>query len=87
MTQSPQPRTVLFDHDGGIDDLLSLLMVLAMPHITLAGIIITPADCFLRPAMSATKKILRFFDQTDIELSAGDLLGVNSILVRATDRG
>ncbi len=77
MTHSLQPRTVLFDHDGGVDDLLSLLMLLAMPHIKLAGVVVTPADCFLRPAVSATLKILRMFNRTDIELSTGDLHGVN----------
>jgi purine nucleosidase len=68
---------VLFDHDGGFDDLLSLMMLLAMPHIELAGIVVTPADCFLRPAVSASLKILRFFDREDVELSAGALHGVN----------
>lgn len=77
MTQIPRPRTVLFDHDGGYDDLLSLMMLLAMPHIELAGMVVTPADCFLRPAVSASLKILRFFGREDIELSAGTLHGVN----------
>ena len=77
MAQSPKERTVLFDHDGGFDDLLSLMMLLAMPHITIAGIVITPADCYLRPAVSASLKILRFFERTDIELSEGTLHGVN----------
>jgi inosine-uridine nucleoside N-ribohydrolase len=77
VTQTPQKRTVLFDHDGGVDDLLSLMMLLAMPHINLAGIVVTPADCFLRPAVSASFKILRFFGRLDIELSEGALHGVN----------
>lgn len=77
MTASPQKRTVLFDHDGGVDDLLSLMMLLAMPHIDLAGIVVTPADCFLRPAVSTTSKILRFMERADIEVSEGALHGVN----------
>ncbi len=77
MAQSPKQRTVLFDHDGGVDDLLSLMMVLAMPHIKLAGVVVTPADCFLRPAVSATLKILRLFDRLDIAVSEGHLHGVN----------
>ncbi|MDX1524540.1 MAG: nucleoside hydrolase, partial [Anaerolineae bacterium] len=78
MINSPKPRKVLFDHDGGVDDLLSLMMLLAMPHIDLVGVVVTPADCFLRPALSATLKILRFFDRLDIEVSAGTLHGVNA---------
>ncbi len=78
MAQPPKKRAVLFDHDGGVDDLLSLMMLLAMPHINLAGVVVTPADCFLRPAVSATLKILRLFDRLDIEVSEGTLPGVNS---------
>jgi len=74
---SPKPRNVLFDHDGGVDDLLSLMMLLAMPHINLIGIVVTPADCFLRPAVSASLKVLRFFGRLDIELSEGSLHGIN----------
>jgi purine nucleosidase len=54
------------------------MMVLAMPHINLAGIVVTPADCFLRPAISASCKVLRFFKRTDVEISAGTLRGVNA---------
>ena len=77
MTQSLQRRTVLFDHDGGVDDLLSLMMLLAMPHIDLSGIVVTPADCFLRPAVLATLKVLRFFERADIPVSEGALHGVH----------
>jgi inosine-uridine nucleoside N-ribohydrolase len=77
VTSPDQLRPVLFDHDGGVDDLLSLIMLLAMPHIDLQGVVVTPADCFLRPAVSASRKILRFFDRPEIELSEGTLLGVN----------
>ncbi|MCL4301502.1 MAG: nucleoside hydrolase [Anaerolineae bacterium] len=77
MAESPKKRTILFDHDGGVDDLLSLMMVLAMPHIELAGVVVTPADCFLGPATSSSLKILRFFDRLDIPVSQGMLHGVN----------
>jgi len=77
VNHSPRHRTVLFDHDGGVDDILSLMMLLAMPHLKLAGVVVTPADCFLRPAVSASLKVLRFFNRLDIELSEGRLYGVN----------
>ncbi|HET9484154.1 MAG TPA: nucleoside hydrolase, partial [Xanthomonadales bacterium] len=73
-----RPRAVVFDHDGGIDDLLSLVMLLAMPSVELRGIAVTPADCFLRPALSATLKILRWFGRSDIPVAAGRLHGVNA---------
>ena len=65
MASLPKKRTVFFDHDSGVDDILSLTMLLSMPHIDLAGVVVTPADCFLRPALSATLKLLRFFDRLD----------------------
>jgi purine nucleosidase len=68
----------LFDHDGGVDDLLSLMMLLSMSHINLAGVVVTPADCFLRPAVSATLKILRLFNRLDLDVSKGGLHGVNA---------
>jgi purine nucleosidase len=71
-------RAVLLDHDGGVDDLLSLVMLLSMPHVDLRGIAVTPADCFLRPALSATTKILRWFGRADVPVSPGRLLGVNA---------
>ena len=74
----PKKRNVLFDHDGGVDDLLSLMLLLTMPHINLVGLVVTPADCYLRPAVSASFKILRFFNRLDIEVSTGMLHGVNA---------
>jgi purine nucleosidase len=68
---------VLFDHDGGIDDLLSLTMLLAMDHVDLRGVVVTPADSYLRPALSATQKILRRFGRSDIPVAAGTLRGEN----------
>src|SRR5262245_44011344 len=53
------------------------MMVLAMPHVDLAGVVITPADCFLGPATSSSLKVFRFFDRLDIEVSQGTLHWVN----------
>lgn len=74
---TPPQRTVIFDHDGGIDDLLSLLMVLLMPHVRLAGVVVTPADSYLRPATTATQKILRLLNHMETPVSQGMLPGVN----------
>ncbi len=46
-------KNVWLDHDGGIDDLLSLLLLLQMPDIELKGVTVTPADCYLEPAVQA----------------------------------
>ena len=70
-------KKVLFDHDGGIDDLLSLMLLLTMEDIDLIGVTITPADCFLEDATVSTLKILKLFNRTDIPVAKGDLYGVN----------
>jgi purine nucleosidase len=71
-------RAVILDHDGGLDDLLCVMMLLAMPHIDLRGIVVTPADCYLGTAVSATLKILRWAGRPDIEVARGRLHGVNA---------
>jgi purine nucleosidase len=49
-------QAVVFDHDGGIDDLLSLLLLLRLPNIDVIGVSITPADCYPDDAVLSTKK-------------------------------
>ncbi|HET7844123.1 MAG TPA: nucleoside hydrolase, partial [Xanthomonadales bacterium] len=70
-------RRVILDHDGGVDDLLSLAMLLAMEDVELVGVVVTPADCYLGPALSATRKLLRWFGR-DVPVAAGRLHGVNA---------
>ncbi|MBO3270441.1 nucleoside hydrolase [Hymenobacter defluvii] len=69
---------VLFDHDGGVDDFLSLLLLLHMPHIELLGISVTPADCYLETALLTTHKLLALAQRTDIEVSGGNYHGINA---------
>ncbi len=71
-------KPVLMDHDGGVDDLLSLMLVLTMPHVALRGVTITPADCYFDWAAEATAKILDIFGRDDVLIAAGDLHGVNA---------
>lgn len=68
---------VIFDHDGGVDDLLSLMLLLTMDHIDLKAVCITPADCFLSDATTTTLKLLNLFGRQDIDVVQGDLYGVN----------
>lgn len=70
-------KRVIFDHDGGVDDLLSLVLLLTMDNIDVVGVTITPADCFLEDATETTLKILSLFQRSDIPVAKGDLYGVN----------
>lgn len=69
---------VFLDHDGGIDDLLVLLLLLRMPNKSLLGVTVTPADCFLEPALESTAKILAWQGQAHIPIGAGTYYGKNA---------
>jgi purine nucleosidase len=56
---------VLFSHDGGVDDYLSIMLLMSMDHIDVRGIVVTPADCYIEPAVSATRKILDLMGRSD----------------------
>ncbi len=74
-----QPKTPVFlDHDGGIDDLLSQILILTMEEKELVGVNVIPADCFIEPALRSSHKILQLFDRTDIPLGRSDFYGVNA---------
>lgn len=70
-------KKVIFDHDGGVDDLLSLLLLTQMDNVDLEGVVITPADCFLEDATISTLKILAMTGQKEIEVSGSRIRGVN----------
>lgn len=69
---------VFMEHDGAIDDLLSQILVLTMKDKELIGINVTPADCFIEPAIESTYKILQIFNRTDIEIGRSDYYGINA---------
>ncbi len=75
--ESVRPSRVVFDHDGGLDDYLSLLLLLSYEHIELLGISITPADTLIEGAVSATRKILDLAGRSDVPVAGGTLEGPN----------
>ena len=77
MANSDTRRRVIFDHDGGIDDLLSLLLLLRMPQVDLVGVSITPADCYPDDALISTLKILTLCGRGDIPVCVGNQTGPN----------
>lgn len=54
-------QNVYFNHDGNVDDLVSLLLMLQMPDINLTGVGVVGADSFVEPAVSASRKIVDLF--------------------------
>src|SRR4028119_1925082 len=70
-------QLVLMDHDGAVDDFLATLLLMTMEHIQPLGIIVTPADCYIHPAISATRKILDLKGRSDIPVAESTVRGIN----------
>jgi len=69
---------VFFDHDGGVDDLLSLLLLLTMPEAELAGVVVTPADCYPHYAAEATRKFMDLMGKADVPVAISSVRGVHA---------
>lgn len=68
---------VLFSHDGGVDDYLCVMLTATMNEIDLLGVVVTPADCYIEPAVSATRKILDLLERSDVPVAASTVRGLN----------
>ncbi len=68
---------VLMSHDGGVDDYLALILLMTMEHVRVLGISVTPADCYIKPAVSATRKILDLMGRSDVPVAKSTVRGVN----------
>ena len=68
---------VLMDHDGGVDDYLSTALLLTMTHLKVLGIVVTPADCYIQPAIGATRKLLDLMGRSDIPVAESTVRGLN----------
>jgi purine nucleosidase len=74
---SPPSRLVLMDMDGGVDDLMALALLLTIPDVEVIGVLVTPADCYLEPALSATRKLLALRQRTEIPVAGSQVRGQN----------
>lgn len=68
---------VLMDCDGGVDDFLSVMLLMTMESIQPIGIVVTPADCYARPAVSATRKILDLMGCLEVPVAESTVRGIN----------
>ena len=65
------------DHDGAIDDFLSLILLMTMTEVEPIGIVVTPADCYIEAAVSVSRKILDFMGRSDIPVAKSTVRGIN----------
>ena len=70
-------KKVYFNHDAGIDDLVSLFLLLQMDEVELIGVSVIPADGYLEPGISASRKIIDRFGNGAIEVARSNSRGVN----------
>ena len=71
-------RNVYFNHDGSVDDLVSLLLLLQMPDVHLTGVGVIGADAYLEPAVSASRKVIdRFGHGATLNVAASNSRGVH----------
>lgn len=70
-------QLVLMDHDGGVDDYLATALLMTMEHVQPLGIVVTPADCYIQPAVSATRKILDLMGCSHVPVAESSVRGIN----------
>jgi purine nucleosidase len=66
-------KLVLMDHDGGIDDLLSQLLLMTMEAVEVLAITVTPADCFIEPALESAISFYNFWTKNTFPWAEGNI--------------
>ena len=68
---------MLFDHDGGVDDYLSIMLLMTYDQLDGRGIVVTPADCFIHSAVGATRKILDLIGHSQVPAAESTVRGIH----------
>ncbi|HXG39633.1 MAG TPA: nucleoside hydrolase [Candidatus Limnocylindrales bacterium] len=68
---------LILDHDGGVDDYLALLLCLTFERATLEGVVVTPADCYIEPAVEASRKIVDLAGRSSVPVARSTVRGLN----------
>ncbi|MFJ8264179.1 nucleoside hydrolase [Rummeliibacillus sp. NPDC094406] len=71
-------KKVYLNHDGGVDDLISLFLLLQMEDVELVGVGVIPANPYIESALFATEKIInRFGHGITVEVAKSNSKGKN----------
>jgi purine nucleosidase len=73
MTKKP----LILSHDGGLDDYLCVMLVMQFTNVDLKAVLVTPADCYIEPAVSGTRKIMDLLGNENVPVSASTVRGLN----------
>ncbi|KRN32073.1 nucleoside hydrolase [Liquorilactobacillus mali] len=69
---------VYFNHDGGVDDLISLFLLLQMDNTELIGVGAVDADSYVGPSVQASRKIIdRFGHGANLAVATSNSRGVH----------
>ena len=71
-------KLVLIDHDGAIDDFLATILLMRMEAFQPLGAIVTPADCYIEPAVSVPRKILDLMECYEVPVAKSTVRGINA---------
>ena len=80
------PKTVIHDHDGHVDDLLSCILLWLSPEIDLQAVGITNGDCYAPQIFEATQKIATLLDIDGPEIAIFGNLPVRARPNAGSDR-
>lgn len=70
-------KPVFFNHDGSVDDFVSLITLLTLDQYRLTGIAINNGNCYIDKALESTLRILNLFCRKDIPVALSDASAVN----------
>ncbi|MDL4841151.1 nucleoside hydrolase [Aquibacillus rhizosphaerae] len=70
-------KKVYFNHDAGVDDLVSLFLLTQMEDVEVTGVSVIPADGYLEPGTNASRKIIDRFSSYPIEVAKSNSRGEN----------
>jgi purine nucleosidase len=70
-------QLVLMDHDGAIDDFLATILLMRMKEIEPLGVVVTPADCYIKAGISVTRKILDLMQRVEVPVAESTVRGLN----------
>jgi purine nucleosidase len=73
-----QNLPVLFIHDAAIDDFIATMLLVAMPHVDLKGVVITAGDCIPQYGIEAANLLQQFMGRPDIPLALSEARGWNA---------